>query len=166
MVSPAHDVARRQFLAGLAALGAGALLPAREAEAQMSPSTAHRIDVHHHHTPPPYLVALTARNVPGPVRDWTPEKSIADMDAAGVATAHPRRTGLGHRVVHRHHADDRQPGVQRCRRALPRPDADLLPRRRHAAVPDRALHAPAAGERAARRAGAGRRRARAQALLL
>ena len=87
MVSPAHDVARRQFLAGLAALGAGALLPAREAEAQMSPSTAHRIDVHHHHTPPPYLVALTARNVPGPVRDWTPEKSIADMDAAGVATA-------------------------------------------------------------------------------
>src|SRR5262245_64256617 len=47
----------------------------------------HRIDVHHHHTPPPYLAAITARNVPGPVRDWTPEKSIADMDRAGVATA-------------------------------------------------------------------------------
>jgi len=53
----------------------------------MPPSTAHRIDVHHHHTPPPYLAALTARNVTGPVRDWTPDKSIADMDAAGVATA-------------------------------------------------------------------------------
>jgi len=28
-----------------------------------------------------------ARNVVGPIRDWTPEKSLADMDAAGVATA-------------------------------------------------------------------------------
>src|SRR5690348_17119073 len=47
----------------------------------------HRIDVHHHHTPPPYLAAITANNVLGPVRDWTVEKSIADMDRAGVATA-------------------------------------------------------------------------------
>src|SRR5262249_57735960 len=36
---------------------------------------------------PPYLAAITARNIPGPVRDWTPEKSLADMDRAGVATA-------------------------------------------------------------------------------
>jgi 6-methylsalicylate decarboxylase len=47
----------------------------------------HRIDVHHHHTPPPYLAALTAKNIPGPVRDWTAEKSIADMDKGDVATA-------------------------------------------------------------------------------
>jgi predicted TIM-barrel fold metal-dependent hydrolase len=47
----------------------------------------HRIDVHHHHTPPPYLAAITARDVPGPVRDWTPDKSLADMDRGGVATA-------------------------------------------------------------------------------
>jgi len=53
----------------------------------MSSPKAHRIDVHHHHTPPPYVAALTAKNIPGPVRDWTPEKSIADMDKAGVATA-------------------------------------------------------------------------------
>jgi len=46
-----------------------------------------RIDVHHHHTPPPYVAALTAKNIPGPVRDWMPEKSLADMDQAGVATA-------------------------------------------------------------------------------
>jgi 6-methylsalicylate decarboxylase len=52
-----------------------------------SVAQAHRIDVHHHHTPPPYVAALTAKNVPGPVRDWTPEKSLADMDKAGVATA-------------------------------------------------------------------------------
>jgi 6-methylsalicylate decarboxylase len=53
----------------------------------MSSPKAHRIDVHHHHTPPPYAAAITAKNIPGPVRDWTPEKSIADMDKAGVATA-------------------------------------------------------------------------------
>ena len=47
----------------------------------------HRIDVHHHHTPPPYLAAIVAKNIPGPVRDWSAAKSIADMDAAGVATA-------------------------------------------------------------------------------
>jgi len=56
-------------------------------EAQMPSTKPHRIDVHHHHTPPPYVAAITARNVPGPVRDWTPEKSLADMDEAGVTTA-------------------------------------------------------------------------------
>ena len=82
-----EPIGRRQFLTGTAMLGARALLPWHEAEAQMSTAKPHRIDVHHHHTPPPYLAAITARNIPGPVRDWTPEKSIADMDRAGVATA-------------------------------------------------------------------------------
>jgi predicted TIM-barrel fold metal-dependent hydrolase len=71
----------------MAALGASALLGRHQAEAQMATVKPHRIDVHHHHTPPPYVAALTARNIPGPVRDWTPEKSLADMDKAGVATA-------------------------------------------------------------------------------
>jgi 6-methylsalicylate decarboxylase len=71
----------------VAALTAAALGTRGAPEAHMSTTQPHRIDVHHHHTPPPYLVAITTRNVPGPVRDWTPEKSIADMDAAGVATA-------------------------------------------------------------------------------
>ncbi len=53
----------------------------------MATARPHRIDVHHHHTPPPYAAAITAKNVAGPVRDWTPEKSLADMDKAGVATA-------------------------------------------------------------------------------
>jgi predicted TIM-barrel fold metal-dependent hydrolase len=87
MVSGRNGVARREFLTGMAALGTSALLSRRQAEAQMSSPKAHRIDVHHHHTPPPYVAALTAKNIPGPVRDWTPEKSIADMDRAGVATA-------------------------------------------------------------------------------
>ena len=87
MVSRAHGVARREFLTGVAALTAGLLLERGETEAQMSTAKPHRIDVHHHHTPPPYLAALTARNIIGPVREWTPEKSLADMDRAGVATA-------------------------------------------------------------------------------
>jgi len=78
---------RREFLTGIAALGATVLLPRGESEAQMATTQSQRIDVHHHHTPPPYVAAITARNIPGPVRDWTPEKSIADMDKAGVATA-------------------------------------------------------------------------------
>ena len=86
-MSRANGVARREFLAGMAAFGAGALLSRHDAEAQMATAKPHRIDVHHHHTPPPYVAALTAKNIPGPVRDWTPEKSIADMDKAGVATA-------------------------------------------------------------------------------
>ncbi len=53
----------------------------------MASPTPHRIDVHHHHTPPPYVAAITAHNVPGPVRDWTPARSLDDMDRADVATA-------------------------------------------------------------------------------
>jgi predicted TIM-barrel fold metal-dependent hydrolase len=87
MVNRPHGIARRELLTGMTALGAGTLLARGAAEAQMSTATPHRIDVHHHHTPPPYVAAITARNIPGPVRDWTPEKSIADMDRAGVATA-------------------------------------------------------------------------------
>jgi len=78
---------RREFLTGMAALGMGVLLGRADTEAQMPATKPHRIDVHHHHTPPPYLAAITARNITGPVRDWTPEKSLADMDQAGVATA-------------------------------------------------------------------------------
>ena len=78
---------RREFLTGMAALGMGVLLGRADTEAQMPATKPHRIDVHHHHTPPPYLAAITARNITGPVRDWTPEKSLADMDRAGVATA-------------------------------------------------------------------------------
>ncbi len=87
MVSRATGVGRREFLAGMTALGASTLLTRREAEAQMATVKPHRIDVHHHHTPPPYVAAITARNIPGPVRNWTPEKSLADMDKGGVATS-------------------------------------------------------------------------------
>lgn len=43
--------------------------------------------MHHHHTPPAYLLAVLARGIVGPMRRWTPSKSIEDMDKGGVATA-------------------------------------------------------------------------------
>jgi predicted TIM-barrel fold metal-dependent hydrolase len=49
---------------------------------------AHRIDVHHHYFPPEYLAALEhPERLPDVVRAWTPERSIDDMDRAGVAQA-------------------------------------------------------------------------------
>jgi len=82
---------RRRFLRGLAALGAGALLPGCQT-ASTAPAPAaggpYRIDVHHHLAPPRYIAALGSKLADQrPVREWTPQKSIADMDAAGVATS-------------------------------------------------------------------------------
>src|SRR5215470_14433527 len=68
---PEGSMVRREFLTGVAALGATVVLSGRASEAQMATARPHRIDVHHHHTPPPYLAALMARNVVGPIRDWT-----------------------------------------------------------------------------------------------
>ncbi len=48
----------------------------------------HRIDVHHHISPPPWVAALKRSKLDSPpVNDWTPQRSLADMDSAGVATA-------------------------------------------------------------------------------
>ena len=46
----------------------------------------HRIDVHHHIAPPAYIEEMRALLQP-PTLAWTPQKSIEDMDKAGVATA-------------------------------------------------------------------------------
>jgi predicted TIM-barrel fold metal-dependent hydrolase len=46
----------------------------------------HRIDVHHHVAPPKYIEEMRALLQP-PTLNWTPEKSLADMDEAGVATS-------------------------------------------------------------------------------
>src|SRR6185437_8676430 len=48
----------------------------------------HRIDVHHHVTPPSYIAAaaqITYGNAPR--MSWTLERSLEDMDKGGVATA-------------------------------------------------------------------------------
>jgi predicted TIM-barrel fold metal-dependent hydrolase len=46
----------------------------------------HRIDVHHHIVSPAFVAELRERLLP-PTLNWTPERSIEDMDRAGIATA-------------------------------------------------------------------------------
>jgi 6-methylsalicylate decarboxylase len=91
-------VSRRNFVAGgIAALGFGAAAvsaPSR-AFAQAKP---HRIDVHHHISPPAWVEALKKAGLSSPpVENWTPQKSLDDMDKAGVATAitSPTLPGVG-----------------------------------------------------------------------
>jgi predicted TIM-barrel fold metal-dependent hydrolase len=54
----------------------------------------HRIDVHHHHSPPEFARTIDRlKTGQQPLVDWTPAQSIDDMDRAGIATA---ITSLGH----------------------------------------------------------------------
>jgi 6-methylsalicylate decarboxylase len=93
-ISP--TVSRRNFVAGgVAALGYGAAAAGVPAVAQARP---HRIDVHHHISPPLWVEALKrARLDTPPVNNWTPQRSLDDMDKAGVATAitSPPLPGMG-----------------------------------------------------------------------
>jgi predicted TIM-barrel fold metal-dependent hydrolase len=85
------NLSRRRFLgqaAGAAAVAATALGPFGQAKAQGADPKPYRIDVHHHLSPPTYIQAATANNFgEGLMRGWTVEKSLADMDAAGIAVS-------------------------------------------------------------------------------
>ena len=84
---------RRSFLGAVGAMGAlravgtiGAL--SAVGCASPSPSRPHRIDVHHHIAPPPWVAALKRSKLDSPpVNNWTPQQSLDDMDRAGVATS-------------------------------------------------------------------------------
>ena len=83
---------RRNFMQGVsgaAAMAAIGLGNSQRAAAQTADAAKpYRIDVHHHVSPPTYIVASSANNFgDGLMRGWTPEKSLADMDKAGVAVA-------------------------------------------------------------------------------
>jgi 6-methylsalicylate decarboxylase len=83
----AGGLSRRQFVAGAAALAAAGLGPFRKASAQGA-EKPYRIDVHHHLSPPTYMQAALANNFgDGAQRNWTVEKSLADMDAAGISVS-------------------------------------------------------------------------------
>src|SRR5213083_428422 len=63
---------------------------------------AMRIDVHHHLFPPAYIAKLVESDhylARGVAREWTPQVSIEDMDAAGVATAITSITAPGFAIV-------------------------------------------------------------------
>jgi 6-methylsalicylate decarboxylase len=84
----APPLSRRGFVAGAVALGAfaaaGPGVMAR-AQAQAAP---HRIDVHHHISPPTWLDAVKKAKLDNPpMANWSVQKTLDDMDQAGVATA-------------------------------------------------------------------------------
>ena len=84
---------RRGFIRGMAAVGAATLLPGvRSSPASQAPpaSQPRIIDVHHHYASPNYIASLASRNVGNNLDRFkgdTPEKHLAEMEKAGVATA-------------------------------------------------------------------------------
>jgi predicted TIM-barrel fold metal-dependent hydrolase len=107
---------RREFLAGMATAGAGALLAgglsaqgrgqggrgrggAAPPQRPIPPDVknARGIDVHHHYAPPGWLKVLAeqdALNVE-PWMGWTPAKAVEAMDRAGVQTSYSSITVPG-----------------------------------------------------------------------
>ena len=77
---------RRNFLTGLAALGAGTILPGCQTTGtQAAGGKPYRIDVHHHIAPPAYSAAL--KSMMRGHAAWSPQASIEDMDKSGIATS-------------------------------------------------------------------------------
>ncbi len=86
---PCHPGAsRRGFLQSLAGLGTVGALGASGCASVLTPPKPHRIDVHHHLSPPVWVHALKKAKLDSPpVNNWTPQKSLDDMDQAGIATS-------------------------------------------------------------------------------
>jgi predicted TIM-barrel fold metal-dependent hydrolase len=84
-------VSRRKWMAQMAALGAGALLPQSiwaSRQGSAAPAKTFRIDTHHHFTIPKLYALSTAKGVSQPtLKDWMPEKSLEEMDEGSVATS-------------------------------------------------------------------------------
>jgi len=79
-----YGLSRRGFVAGAAASVAAF---ASKTSAQAQPQ---RVDIHHHMLPPKYIQnRLSAGLSPGSsgIANWTPERTLAEMDKNGVATA-------------------------------------------------------------------------------
>lgn len=101
-LNPPHPD-RRQFLTGVAALGASTLVSGSwllGQTRQAAPANSGWIDVHHHHTAPEWESLLIAKGMqPTAFKDWSPAKDIEQMDQAGVATSMTcAATYLAHRV--------------------------------------------------------------------
>jgi predicted TIM-barrel fold metal-dependent hydrolase len=92
-----HFLNRGTFLAGMAGTAIGGLLPLPVAA---QPAAARRIDVHRHVSPPFYegeIKTSYPKAFPPPLASWTPERCLADMDAAGIELgmlSMPARPGM------------------------------------------------------------------------
>jgi len=82
-------LSRRNFMTGVAAMAAVGVSKSQRAAAQTAEGAKpYRIDVHHHLSPPTYIAASNASNFGDLLmKNWTPEKSLQDMERAGVAVA-------------------------------------------------------------------------------
>jgi 6-methylsalicylate decarboxylase len=84
-------VSRREFLTSAGVFGAGVFLSANESLQQRGAANAAvqagRIDVHSHVAPPSLLRDIGAQRLGNNLATWTVEKSLADMDGAGLATS-------------------------------------------------------------------------------
>jgi predicted TIM-barrel fold metal-dependent hydrolase len=84
-------LSRREVLYGIAALGAVAVVPKFGYATQMgaaAPARPFRIDTHHHFSVPKLIAESTAKGITQPgLQDWTPQKSIDQMDKGSVATS-------------------------------------------------------------------------------
>ena len=69
-----------------AAASAGPAATAQSGSGTAAASKPHRIDTHHHIAPPKFIDEMRALLQP-PTLAWTIEKSLEDMDKAGVATS-------------------------------------------------------------------------------
>ena len=80
---------RAAFLAGFGALGAASALGSPTLAQSPATGAGTRIDVHRHLSPPGYADASHAYMpaFPKPLAGWTPEASLADMDASGIRLA-------------------------------------------------------------------------------
>lgn len=75
---------RREFLTGVGGLGLAALLSDR----LFAQTTPFRIDVHHHFSSPGFAAEITRRGLGNATyRQWTPQKSLDEMQRGAVATA-------------------------------------------------------------------------------
>ncbi len=92
----AERASRREFLRGMAALGAlaaGCGGGETQPEGESPAAPVRRIDVHQHFVSPDYHAFLTTMSEAGPVpglgawNGFTPARSIENMDAAGIETA-------------------------------------------------------------------------------
>ena len=87
--SPSVSVtSRRGFVLGAGALALTAAVRGDGAAAQPADAKPFRIDVHHHLSPPTYVTASNDAGFGDPLmKNWTIEKSLDDMDKAGIATS-------------------------------------------------------------------------------
>lgn len=76
------DIQRRAVLAGITALGAGALLP--WPVAAQTGKAHRRIDVHHHFVP---SEVVGSPHIVRPLKNWSVAQSLDDMEKGGVTTA-------------------------------------------------------------------------------